>query len=160
MLYPSKLEAVLKTLERWKHRLVFAPKAATRMVRTSLSAGKPRRSCQTLDSPLKGLKNTEFQLQAPDARSVKLAADFTDWEISPLDLIRSASGVWFTLVPLLPGSYAYRFIVDGQWQDDPQAACRIANPFGTSNVDDQRDLKILQRMFTHRTPSLILRCRA
>ncbi len=134
MLYPDKLDAVLKTLESWKQRAAFAPKAVTRMVRTRMTAGKRGRTCQQPDNPLQGLKNTEFHLKAPSAGTVRLAADFTDWEKSPLDLIQSEDGVWFTIVPLLPGKYAYRFIVDGQWCDDPWPMHRVPNPFGSTDA--------------------------
>jgi hypothetical protein len=80
------------------------------------------------------LINTEFSLEAPMARSVKLAADFTDWDRFPLDMIRSVDGTWWTIVPLLPGEYNYRFLVDGQWCDDPRSAQCVPNPFGTSNA--------------------------
>lgn len=80
------------------------------------------------------LTNMEFSLEAPMARSVKLAADFTDWDRFPLDMIQSVDGVWWTIVPLLPGEYNYRFIVDGQWCDDPRACLHVQNPFGTSNA--------------------------
>ena len=86
------------------------------------------------DNPLAGLTQTEFQLAAPAASSVKLAADFTDWERSALDLIKAEDGTWFAIVPLSPGNYSYRFIVDGQWWDDPAPAQRVPNPFGTTNA--------------------------
>jgi 1,4-alpha-glucan branching enzyme len=75
-----------------------------------------------------------FHLNAPAAKSVKLAADFTDWEKAPVKLTRRADGVWLTALPLAPGDYAYRFIVDGQWCDDPSCMRRVANPFGTTNA--------------------------
>jgi len=31
------------------------------------------------------------------------------------------------------GHYEYRFIVDGQWMADPNAAQAVPNPFGSSN---------------------------
>jgi hypothetical protein len=81
------------------------------------------------------LKATEFHLEAPFAGSVKLAADFTDWEQFPLDMIKSEDGIWHTSVPLPPGTYSYRFIVDGEWCDDPQAIFRLhENPFGPANA--------------------------
>lgn len=80
------------------------------------------------------LRNVEFSFHAPGARSVQLAGDFTNWEQFPLDLMRSEDGTWFTFVPLAPGQYNYRFIVDGQWMDDPNSRQRIQNPFGTSNA--------------------------
>jgi hypothetical protein len=134
MVYPEKLEAVLDTLESWKQRAVEAPKAVTRMVQARMPFTRRAGTHQRSDGPLQGLKNTEFHLEAPDAGEVKLAADFTGWEKSPLDLIKSEDGVWFAIVPLLPGSYAYRFIVDGQWCDDPQPPQRVTNPFGTTNA--------------------------
>lgn len=98
---------------------------------TSTRSGAGRNQLEP--SPTQLIK-AEFHLQAPAACSVKLAADFTDWEKHPLDLIKSEDGVWFTLVPLSPGQYAYRFIVDGQWRDDPHPARRAPNPFGTVNA--------------------------
>lgn len=79
-------------------------------------------------------KEIKFLLEAPSARSVKLAADFTDWEKSPLELSKTEEGIWFTTVALSPGQYAYRFIVDGNWQDDPYSLQRVPNPFGTTNA--------------------------
>jgi Glycogen recognition site of AMP-activated protein kinase len=134
MLHPNKLEAVLKKLENGKPRAEFSPTAANGEARKNMPSGKRQTAGKTLVGPLKGLKNTEFQLKAPGARSVKLAADFTDWEKSPLDLIRSEDGVWFTVVPLLPGSYAYRFLVDGQWHEDPPPAHCKANTLGPGNT--------------------------
>jgi len=80
------------------------------------------------------LKKVEFILQAPAANSVKLAADFTDWERSPVEMMHSEDGTWFTVVPLAPGQYAYRYIVDGQWYDDPACPLHAPNPFGTENA--------------------------
>ena len=35
---------------------------------------------------------------------------------------------------LKPGIYEYRFVVDGNWVDDPCARTWVANPFGTRNA--------------------------
>jgi len=67
------------------------------------------------------LKLVEFSLELPGAKIVQLAADFTDWEESPIDMVRFDDGVWSTTVPLPAGIYSYRFLVDGQWHDDPRA---------------------------------------
>jgi hypothetical protein len=70
------------------------------------------------------LKLAEFSVQLPDAATVQLAAEFTDWEKAPIDLIRFENGMWSTTVPLPPGVYSYRFLVDGRWFDDPRALRR------------------------------------
>jgi hypothetical protein len=79
-------------------------------------------------------KKTEFSLKAPTAKSVKLVADFTDWEKAPLDMEHLGQGLWSIAVPLQPGHYVYRYLVDGQWCDDPKSNRRIANAYGTLNA--------------------------
>lgn len=79
-------------------------------------------------------KKVEFSVEAPAAASVKLAADFTGWEKHPVEMVHSAGGTWFTVVPLASGNYSYRFIVDGEWRDDPRSSQRVPNPFGTENA--------------------------
>jgi hypothetical protein len=87
------------------------------------------------NKPAKDIKTVEFHLKAPFAESVKLAADFTDWEKFPLDMIKSEDGIWYTMVPLPSGNYAYRFIVDGEWWDDPNSLLRVHNnPSGIANA--------------------------
>ncbi len=74
-----------------------------------------------------------FRLDAPAALSVKLAADFTTWDRRPVDLVREVEGPWRLTVELPPGRYAYRFLVDGEWADDPQCRDREPNPYGSAN---------------------------
>jgi 1,4-alpha-glucan branching enzyme len=75
-----------------------------------------------------------FRLRAPDARVVKLAACFTGWEQTPVNLTLFADGIWQVVMPLVPGRYSYRFIVDGNWHDDPTCSLWEANPFGSVNA--------------------------
>ena len=79
------------------------------------------------------LKAIEFRLVAPEASSVKIAADFTNWEKCPLAMIKSENGNWSAALSLPPGQYSYRFIVDGEWCDDPCSTRRTQNPFGSAN---------------------------
>ena len=78
-------------------------------------------------NPAPKLKLVEFSLNMPEAKSVQLAADFTEWEAAPIDMIRFGDGVWSTTVPLPPGDYAYRFLVDGNWYDEPRVARSNSN---------------------------------
>jgi 1,4-alpha-glucan branching enzyme len=75
-----------------------------------------------------------FALNAPEASNVQLAGDFTQWREHPINLQKDADGVWRATVPLPPGSHPYRFLVDGQWRDDPECALRAPNPFGGENM--------------------------
>ena len=53
------------------------------------------------------------------AQEVHLVGDFNGWSpnATPLDLDHDAT--WVTLVFLDPGTYEYKFLVDGSWQLDP-----------------------------------------
>ena len=75
-----------------------------------------------------------FSICAPDAMSVQLVGDFTHWQEDPISLSRGMDGVWRTTVQLAAGTHHYRFIVDGQWRDDPECALREPNPFGSENM--------------------------
>jgi hypothetical protein len=80
------------------------------------------------------IKKVEFTFKSLSATSVKLAGDFTEWEKQAVEMLHAGDGVWCAAVPLAPGSYSYRFIVDGQWFDDPAPIQRIPNPFGSENA--------------------------
>ncbi len=75
-----------------------------------------------------------FAFTAPDALSVQLAGDFTHWKDEAIAMKRETGGVWKTNVVLMPGTHHYRFIVDGQWADDPECTVRVSNPFGGFNA--------------------------
>ena len=75
-----------------------------------------------------------FSLKAPAALSVTLVGDFTHWQKNPVSLRKEAGGIWRVTVPLEPGEHHYRFLVDGEWRDDPECAVRVPNPFGSQNA--------------------------
>ncbi|MCJ7750570.1 MAG: glycogen-binding domain-containing protein [Armatimonadetes bacterium] len=75
-----------------------------------------------------------FSLLARNAKDVRLVGDFTDWEAKPIimDRMKPRSRTFGAVVDLPPGTYQYKFIVDGKWVEDPKAES-VANDFGTSN---------------------------
>jgi 1,4-alpha-glucan branching enzyme len=74
-----------------------------------------------------------FAMRAPAALSVQLVGDFTHWQKSPINLRKEPDGTWRTVVELPSGLHHYRFLVDGEWRDDPECAIRVPNPFGSEN---------------------------
>lgn len=85
--------------------------------------------------PAKRIKKTKskFEIEAPDAESVLLVGEFTDWETGAITLKKNKSGKWKTSVSLAEGNHQYRFLVDGEWCDDPSATGHVPNPFGSQN---------------------------
>jgi 1,4-alpha-glucan branching enzyme len=71
-----------------------------------------------------------FSITAPDAMTVALVGDFTHWQQKPIRLQKDARGIWHTTVELEPGPHRYRFLVDGQWRDDPECTLQVSNPYG------------------------------
>ncbi|MGH7940341.1 MAG: isoamylase early set domain-containing protein [Limisphaerales bacterium] len=106
------------------------------------SAGGIERGQTTSERPQVGVQRVQatsqhvqgFKFRAPDAGSVQLVGDFTHWQEKPITLKKEAGGVWHASVLLSPGEHHYRFLVDGQWRDDPECAVRVPNPFGGQNM--------------------------
>jgi len=69
----------------------------------------------------------------PQAHEVFVAGTFNDWQPRVTPLIPGPNGEWAVDLMLKPGPYEYRYVVDGQWIDDPMASGFAANPFGGLN---------------------------
>lgn len=80
-----------------------------------------------------GKKRKVFQLAAPSAQAVYLAGDFNGWVPDGRLLNEGKNGVWKTTVTLAPGVYQYRFVVDGEWCNDPRCAEKAPNGLGEEN---------------------------
>jgi len=78
-------------------------------------------------------KRITFQFYAPEAGEVYLSGSFNGWDPTVRSLKQQKDGKWKTTVTLEPGVYEYRFIVDGNWQNDPQCEERLGNDFGDEN---------------------------
>ena len=78
-------------------------------------------------------KKVPFEFMAPDARKVYLAGDFNHWDTSANPMKKDKKGVWKAAVSLKPGKYEYRFLVDGNWANDPSCAGCVSNQFGSQN---------------------------
>lgn len=81
-----------------------------------------------------GSQCVRLELTRPDAQEVGIAGSFNDWHPSVTPMIRLGDGKWAKELALPPGRYEYRFVVDGEWVDDPAATELIPNPFGTPNA--------------------------
>lgn len=82
-----------------------------------------------------GQKNqvpVQVRLRAEGARDVRVSGEFNDWSSAGIPLSAEAPGTWTATLRLAPGEYQYRFIVDGEWRDDPEAP-RVQNGLGGTN---------------------------
>ena len=71
-----------------------------------------------------------FWPNAENVKEVCLSGDFNHWK--PEQMIRDENGFCAT-VKLAPGTYQYKFVVDGEWKTDPASKQSSKNDFGTTN---------------------------
>jgi hypothetical protein len=71
------------------------------------------------------------------ANDVRIAGDFNGWvpDKGVRSLIESdgETRVWTKILRLPPGTYQYRYVVDGEWRDDPENPDREADTIGSRN---------------------------
>ena len=79
-------------------------------------------------------KKETFRFTSKDAMSVLLVGDFTQWQSQPIPMRKGTDGIWAAAVQLSPGTHTYRFIVDGEWRDDPECAIHVSNPYGSQDM--------------------------
>ena len=61
----------------------------------------------------------EFRLEKPEAQSVELMAEFNGWKALPMK--KQSDGTWTATVAVPPGTYGYKFLVNGtEWVFDPK----------------------------------------
>jgi 1,4-alpha-glucan branching enzyme len=68
------------------------------------------------------------------ARNVAVAGTFNDWKPKRMRLHQNGLGEWEVALSLAPGDYEYRFVVGGEWTDDPLSCRHVTNPFGGVNA--------------------------
>ena len=75
-----------------------------------------------------------FTTLAPHVSGVQVAGEFNDWKPQHGQMRKiSDEGVWQLKMHLAPGTYRYRLVIDGKWQQDPCNHNYELNPYGESN---------------------------
>src|SRR5438128_349504 len=68
-------------------------------------------------------KEQEFRFEKPDAQTVDLMSEFNQWK--GLAMTKQPNGIWTVKVSITPGTYGYKFLVDGKdWVFDPKNSNR------------------------------------
>ncbi|MCB1184711.1 glycogen-binding domain-containing protein, partial [bacterium] len=73
-----------------------------------------------------------FRHEAPGAAAVYLAGEFNNWSDSA-DPMSGQDGVWTLTRDLAPGTYQYKFVVDGNWVPDANNGATADDGFGGQN---------------------------
>jgi 1,4-alpha-glucan branching enzyme len=79
------------------------------------------------------LKRVEFVFSAPEAHEVFVAGEFNNWDTRANPLKKDRNSMWKLTLPLTPGRYEYRFLIDGKWENDASCSGCVPNEFGSRN---------------------------
>jgi 1,4-alpha-glucan branching enzyme len=80
-------------------------------------------------------RRVKFEYNNNEASSVLLVGDFNAWNRKKHKMKENDKGIYSQTLMLSPGSYQYKFIVDGKWKNDPLNKLTTFNPFrGLNNV--------------------------
>jgi 1,4-alpha-glucan branching enzyme len=74
-----------------------------------------------------------FELAAADAAEVSVAGAFNAWDPRANPLTKGEDGVFRATMDIAPGSYEYKFVVDGTWMEDPANPDVAQDPYGGKN---------------------------
>jgi len=73
----------------------------------------------------------------PGATDVRIAGDFNGWvpdkDVRSLVQAEGPERVWTKILNLAPGTYHYRYVVDGEWREDPDNPKAVPGPVGGRN---------------------------
>jgi len=75
----------------------------------------------------------EFSLYAPQAKKVSLAGSFNSWNPKTLTAKKDSKGNWSVKTTLKQGRHEYKFVVDGNWLNDPRCTWLVPNSLGSQN---------------------------
>ena len=88
----------------------------------------------SLSEDNQNLHTVELSYQAAPGKSVGVAGSFNDWDPALLPMAYSPeTSAYGCTIHLAPGTYEYKFVVDGEWVLDESNPNFAANDFGTLN---------------------------
>jgi chromosome partitioning protein len=84
-----------------------------------------------------GTREVMIRFRDPVASDVRIAGDFNGWvpDKGVRSLIESEGQirVWTKIIQLPPGRYQYRYVVDGEWREDPDNPQLVPSGIGGHN---------------------------
>lgn len=91
------------------------------LIKVDKDEAQPESRAQKAPEPKPSPDGTEytFEYYNPGVRQVFIAGDFNSWSPNATEMESDGEGNWSKTVVLNPGKYGYKYIVDGNWQPDP-----------------------------------------
>ncbi|PIQ90994.1 MAG: hypothetical protein COV71_01785, partial [Candidatus Omnitrophica bacterium CG11_big_fil_rev_8_21_14_0_20_41_12] len=90
-----------------------------------------KRLKEILKESLPRLNEITLTVKAPEAKEVYLAGEFNNWKLDENSRMEHTNGCWTKRLKLDSGKYRYRFVIDGNWTEDPVNPLTQLNSYGT-----------------------------
>jgi chromosome partitioning protein len=115
----------------------LAPRSNGALDYAALAVEVAAGTLEQAEAAAEDLREVVVEYRDPQANDVRIAGDFNGWvpdrgvesQVARVGNTR----VWRKVMRLKPGTYEYRYVVDGEWRDDPSNPDRVATPVGPSN---------------------------
>lgn len=79
-------------------------------------------------------RRVTFTVYAEAGKLVSVAGSFNDWDADKKVLqYKEEKGCYTGIIMLEPGTYDYKFVIDGEWQLDENNPNFSSNDFGSLN---------------------------
>jgi 1,4-alpha-glucan branching enzyme len=112
----------------------YVPPGAEAPAGGKSAAATPAAPAAAAEAPVKTPDGWRFSYSDPSANSVALAGTFNNWSTSSDPLKKGDNGVWTIVKPLDPGTYQYKFVVNGSdWKPDPENPNSADDGYGGKN---------------------------
>lgn len=121
----------------------FAPRSngaadyASLAVEVAAAPAPETRPGRTAPAGESDLREVVVEFRDPVARDVRIAGDFNGWvpDRGVASEVVEAGGarVWRKILQVAPGAYEYRYVVDGEWREDPANPDRVPSALGPAN---------------------------
>ena len=109
-----------------------APVKTVTAKKCARAAKVPKAACAAKKAAAE--KSVTFTVRADVGKSVYLAGCFNKWNPTGKQMLdKKGTGVYSASVKLAPGTYQYKFVIDGTWCADPECADFVQNEHGTLN---------------------------
>ena len=100
---------------------------AAKKTRTAVKKAAPKAAAKPVE------KSVTFTVHAEPGKAVYLAGTFNNWDPTGKKMLEKKEGVYSVAIKLAPGTYQYKFVIDGTWCFDHENRDFVQNDHGTLN---------------------------
>ena len=102
---------------------------------TAKKSTSRKRTAAATEKKSTGLRAVTFELEDAPGKEVFLAGSFNNWQMTDKMKFDQKRNRYFLRKYLYPGTYQYKFVVDGEWRLDGNNSCFVPNGFGELNSE-------------------------